>query len=120
MKNKIKVYFGFMFILVACQKESDPIDPSEIQKMQLRSNQEIEQVDVQINNFLDQLDNPKTPLDVKKQILCIDYPNFYILKYIPTLVEVAPSAYSSERLLQDLDLGLIYYKDKLKIRCEID
>ena len=120
MKNKIKFYLVFIFIFSGCQKESDPIDLSETQKIQLRSNQEIEQVDIQINTFLDQLDNPKTPLGVKKQILCIDYPNFYILKYIPTLVEVDPNVYSSEKLLRDLNLALDYYKDKLKIQCELD
>ena len=120
MKNKIKFYFIFILAIPGCQKKSDPVDLSDTQKIQLKSSQDIEEVDIQINKYLDQLDNPKTQLHIKKQILCIDYPNLYIQKYVPTILEAAPNDFTSEKLLRDLDLALDYYMDKLHIHCEMD
>ena len=59
MKNKIKLYLIFILAIPGCQKKSDPVDLSDTQKIQLKSSQDIEEVDIQINKYLDQLDNPK-------------------------------------------------------------
>lgn len=93
------------FSITGCNRQSE----------QTISNFEVS--DEKISKYLDQLDNPNTPIEQKKKILCTDYPLEYKENYVPNLLKMSPNDYTKEKLLNDLDIALNYYKDKENIRC---
>ena len=103
-------------IIVGCQKQPDPAAAEP--KQDTASIKQFDEADIKIGKFLDQLDNPNTSLEVRKQILCVDYPNVYIQQYAPALLKLSPNDYTPDKLDHDLAIALDYYKDKFNIRCE--
>ena len=103
-------------IISGCQKQPDPAAAEP--KQDTATIKQFDEADTKIGKFLDQLDNPNTSLEVRKQILCVDYPNVYIQQYAPALLKLSPNDYTPDKLDRDLAIALDYYKDKFNIRCE--
>lgn len=103
--------------LASCQKQPEAANTTETKQVQSALIKQFEESDIKIGKFLDQLDSPNTPLKVKKQILCIDYPNVYIKEYSPAFLNLSANDYSKELLDRDLEIALDYYKDKFDISC---
>lgn len=103
-------------IIAGCQKQPDPAAAEP--KQDTATIKQFDEADTKIGKFLDQLDNPNTTLEVRKQILCVDYPNVYIQQYAPALLKLSPNDYTPDKLDHDLAIALDYYKDKFNIRCE--
>ena len=78
---------------------------------------QFEKLDTIINGYLDKLDDPKTTMTERKQILCIDYPNVYNKEYAPLLRKHFPNEFTQAKLDKDLKIALDYYKDKDNIQC---
>jgi hypothetical protein len=76
-----------------------------------------EKLDAIIDGYLDKLDNPQTPIAERKQILCVEYPNFYNKEYAPLLLKDFPQDYTQVKLDRDLKSALDYYKGKDNIQC---
>lgn len=104
-------------VITGCQKQLEPANAIETKQEQSITNKQFEEADLRISKFLDQLDNPTTSLEVKKQILCVDYPNVYIQQYSPALLKLSPNDYTLDKLDQDLEIALNYYKHEYKIHC---
>ena len=116
--NRIILASVFLAVsITACQKQPEPTDPAEL-KQDPTTIKQFEEADAKIGKFLDQLDNPKTSLEVRKQILCVDYPNIYIQQYAPALLKLSPNDYTPDKLDNDLAIALDYYKDKFNIQCQ--
>lgn len=77
---------------------------------------QFEVADQKIGFFLNKLDNPKTPLRERKQILCKDYPEMYAKKYVPALLKRSQQ-YNREELELDLKKVLDFYKVRDGIKC---
>ena len=77
---------------------------------------QFEVADQKIGFFLDKLDNPKTPLEERKQIICKDYPDVYTKEYAPALLNSSPK-YTKDELEGDLNKVLNFYKARDKIKC---
>ncbi|ENU18676.1 hypothetical protein F994_02803 [Acinetobacter bohemicus ANC 3994] len=103
-------------IIAGCQKQPDSVAAEP--KQDTATIKQFDEADTKIGKFLDQLDNPNTSLEVRKQILCVDYPNVYIQQYAPALLKLSPNDYTPDKLDHDLAIALDYYKDKFNIRCE--
>ncbi|MCG9251451.1 hypothetical protein MHJ28_16340, partial [Acinetobacter baumannii] len=71
MKLKILTMMLCVALLSACTKQAESEAPQIDYKAQF------EESDRKIGEFLDQLDNPNTPQEVKVKILCHDYPDVY-------------------------------------------
>ncbi|MGQ9372712.1 hypothetical protein ACUM6W_02510 [Acinetobacter tandoii] len=78
---------------------------------------QFEKLDTIINGYLDKLDDPKTTMTERKQILCIDYPNVYNKEYAPLLLKHFPNEFTQAKLDHDLKIALDYYKGKDNIQC---
>lgn len=76
-----------------------------------------DKLDTIINGYLDKLDDPKTTMTERKQILCIDYPNVYNKEYAPLLRKHFPNEFTQAKLDKDLEIALDYYKGKDNIQC---
>lgn len=99
-------------LLSACTKQADSEAPQVDYKAQF------EESDQKISEYLDQLDNLKTPQEVKVKILCHDYPDLYKKKYMPALMKISSKPYTEEKLLSDLKSATDYYKGSLGIKCD--
>ncbi|MDC4255339.1 hypothetical protein NQ622_15410 [Acinetobacter baumannii] len=111
MKLKFLTMMLCVALLSACTKQAESEAPQIDYKAQF------EESDRNIDEFLDQLDNPNTPQEVKVKILCHDYPDVYKKQYMPALIEVSPKPYTEEKLLSDLKSATDYYKGTLGIKC---
>ncbi len=111
MKLKILTMMLCVALLSACTKQAESEAPQIDYKAQF------EESDRKIGEFLDQLDNPNTPQEVKVKILCHDYPDVYKKQYMPALIKVSPKPYTEEKLLSDLKSATDYYKGTLGIKC---
>ncbi|EHU1602030.1 hypothetical protein ACIN5162_2306 [Acinetobacter baumannii OIFC0162] len=111
MKLKFLTIMLCVALLSACTKQAESEAPQIDYKAQF------EESDRKIGEFLDQLDNPNTPQEVKVKILCYDYPEVYKKQYMPALIEVSPKPYTEEKLLSDLKSATDYYKGTLGIKC---
>ena len=111
---KIKIYLTLMLlsVLSGCSKQESapPATDSD-------TSAQFEKLDAVIDGYLDKLDNHKTPMAERKQILCVDYPNVYNKEYAPLLLKNFPQDYTQAKLDQDLKLALDYYKGKDNIQC---
>lgn len=112
MKLKIlTLTLSTLTLLSGCTKQAEPEAAEVDYKAQF------EESDRKIGEFLDQLDNPNTPQDIKVKILCHDYPEVYKTQYMPALIKISPKPYTEEKLLSDLKSATDYYKDAFGIRC---
>ena len=116
MKRIILTSIFLAVTLTGCNKQADPAAAEPNQDT--ATIKQFDEADTKIGKFLDQLDNPNTSLEVRKQILCVDYPNVYIQQYAPALLKLSPNDYTPDKLDHDLAIALDYYKDKFNIRCE--
>lgn len=112
MKIKILSTLVLFAILGGCSKQesSPPVTDSD-------TSAQFEKLDAVIDGYLDKLDNPKTSMAERKQILCVDYPNVYNKEYAPLLLKNFPQDYTQAKLDQDLKSALDYYKGKNDIQC---
>lgn len=101
---------------MGCQKQSDGTETALPPGQKSADTIQFEVADQKIGFFLDKLDNPKTPLEERKQILCKDYPEVYAKEYVPPLLKRSPR-YTQEELEQDLQKVLDFYKERDQIRC---
>ncbi|MDM1769805.1 hypothetical protein [Acinetobacter sp. 226-4] len=116
-----KIVFIFMFVIVTlagCQKQFEEANAAENNQDLSTIINQFEEADAKINQFLDQLDDPNTPIEIKAKILCIDYPNVYNQQYAPALFKISPKKHPPDRLDRDLIISMDYYKNKLHIQCE--
>lgn len=116
MKTKLFTTLFFTIILIGCQKQSDESETTLPAGQKSADTIQFEVADQKIGFFLDKLDNPKTPLEERKQILCKDYPEVYAKEYVPTLLKHSPR-YSQEELEDDLKKVLDFYKVRDNIKC---
>ncbi len=115
-----KIILSLIFLtasITGCHKQPETADHVNLEQNSATIKQ-FEEADLKIGKFLDQLDNPSTSLEVKKQILCVDYPNLYIQQYVPALLKLSPNDYTPDKLDRDLAIALDYYKDKFNIQCQ--
>ena len=112
MKIKIHLTLALLAILSGCSKQESapPVTDTD-------TSARFEKLDAIINGYLDKLDDPKTALTERKQILCIDYPNVYNKEYAPLLLKHFPDEFTQAKLDKDLKLALDYYKGKDNIKC---
>lgn len=114
MKTKIFTALLITLSITGCQKEPEKATAS--QKTDPVAQAQFDKSDKKIAKYLDQLENPNTPQEVRKQILCVDYPAEYKNNYMPALMKLSHD-YIRIKLLADLDYTLNYYKKKDNIRC---
>jgi len=116
MKKLLFILLLISFAATGCTKQPDE------SKMALPAGQksadtiQFEVADQKIGFFLDKLDNPKTTLEERKQILCKDYPEVYAKEYVPALLKRSQQ-YSQEELEGDLKKVLDFYKVRDNIKC---
>ena len=114
MKTKIFITTLFLISLTGCEKSkpttSEPSSDTTITAQFEQSNDKIHQ-------FIDQLDDPDTPQDVRIQILYKDYSTEYKTNYMPSLMKLSSAEYTEGKLINDLDIALGYYKKKDNIQC---
>lgn len=115
MKIKLLAITLFVITLTGCDKQAEP--PTSKQSENPTITAQFEQSDEKISKFLDQLDDPNTSQEVRKQILCRDYPKEYKENYMPALMELSPGEYTEGKLIKDLDIALDYYKKKDNVQC---
>lgn len=116
MRTRILTALVFTIAITGCQKQPEESAASKAAD-DTSAKAQFEQSDSRIEQFLNQLDNPDTTQDVRKQILCVDYPSEYKKNYIPALLKLSPKNYTEAMLLSDLEKALDYYKDKANIQC---
>ncbi|CAD9194543.1 hypothetical protein [Acinetobacter bohemicus] len=112
MKIKFLTTAIFLIILTGCDKPSKLTESSSP-----TITAQFEQSDEKIGKYLDQLDDPNTPIEVRKKILCKDYPAEYKENYMPALLKLSPTEYSEAKLLKELKIALDYYKNSYEIKC---
>lgn len=103
--------------ITGCQKEPDQAAAATTAPQDSIVSAQFEAADEKIGHFLDQLDNTNTPLDIRRQIICKDYPSVYNTEYVPALLQLSADR-SPAQLKQDLKQALDFYKDKYKIICD--
>src|SRR5690606_15516745 len=114
MKKILASLLCTTFVLTSgCKKQPEA---SLTNKSDAELSQEFEAADEKISQYLDQLDDPDTPLERRKQILCNEWPEVYEQQYSPALIKLAPE-YTPEKLKQDFELAANYYKERDKISC---
>lgn len=105
-----KIILTVLFLNIAisgCQKEPDPSVASTTAQQDSILSAQFQVADEKVSHFLDQLDSTDTSLDVRKQIICKDYPNVYNSEYVPALLKVSTDR-SPEQLKQDYLQALIF------------
>lgn len=99
-----------------CQKQPEESDTTIPPGKDSADVLQFEVADQKIGQFLEQLDDPETPLELRKQILCKDYPEVYAKEYVPALLKRSQQ-YSQEELELDLKKVLDFYKVRNDIKC---
>ena len=115
MKIRILATTLLLITLTGCDKQPEQasLEPSTNPTLIAQ----FEQSNAKLHQFLDQLDDPNTPQDVRIQILCKDYPTEYRTNYMQSLMKLSPGEYTESGLINDLDIALDYYKKKDNIQC---
>ena len=108
--KKLTISLLFLLVLTACQKEQP--EP----KADPQVTQQFNQADETLDNYLNVLDDPKTPKDQSTKIICEDYPKTYKADYAPALLKLAPT-YTEHGLQKEMNTTLNYYKQKLGVDC---
>ncbi|WP_180095558.1 hypothetical protein [Acinetobacter sp. YH12205] len=101
-------------IITGCQKQPAALPEHE----RTAITKQFEESDEKINGYFDLLENPSTSQEVRKQILCKDWPDIYYKQYVPALKQLSPE-YTDEELSQALDRAVDYYKEKYVIDCNL-
>lgn len=101
-------------IVTGCQKQPAALPEEE----RAAITKQFEESDEKINGYFDLLENPSTSQEVRKQILCKDWPDIYYKQYVPALKQLSPE-YTDEELSQALDRAVDYYKEKYVINCNL-
>ncbi len=121
LKIKIVLVICLTLGLAACQKPNEEISSAEAATTQDNTSSSAQiaftQSDEKIGHYLDQLDAPNISIDDKTKILCQDYPNEYKKHYMPAMLQLASQDYTQEKMLNDLQISIDYYREKLNIRC---
>ena len=91
MKIRILTTTLFLIILTGCDKQPEQAASEQSDNPTITA--QFEQSDEKIGKYLDQLDDPNTPQDVRIQILCKDYPTEYKKNYMPALLKLSPTEY---------------------------
>lgn len=117
MKTKVLTTLLLILVITGCQKEPAQATTSNTAQEHSIVSAQFEAADEKIGHFLDQLDSTDTPLEVRKQIICKEYPSVYNSEYVPALLQLSTDR-SPEELKQDLKQALDFYKDKYKIKCD--
>lgn len=112
MRSKLLFTLVTLIVFTGCSKQE-----SDTPSTDKTTSAQFDKLDTIINGYLDKIDNTKTPMAERKQILCIDYPNVYNKEYAPLLLKHFPKDYTQTKLDQDLKLALDYYKGKDNIQC---
>lgn len=103
-------------VLTGCQKQPEESDTTIPSGKDSADVIKFEIADQKIGHFLEQLDDPKTPLELRKQLICKDYPAVYHNEYVPALIKLSPE-YTPEELKSDLNKVLKFYKEKDDVHC---
>ena len=118
LKNQIFSVLCLTLGLAACQKPTEEVSAAEATSTQTDATQAaFAQSDEKIGHFLDQLDAANTSTQEKTQILCQDYPQEYKNHYMPAMLKLAAQDYTQEKMLNDLQISIDYYSEKLNITC---
>ena len=121
LKNQIFSVLCLTLGLAACQKPTEEVSAAEATSTQTDAIQTTQaaftQSDEKIGHFLDQLDATNTSIKEKTQILCQDYPQEYKNHYMPAMLKLAAQDYTQEKMLNDLQISIDYYSEKLNITC---
>ena len=112
MKNSMLFTFIALMMFTGCSRQDLPLSTTD-----KATSAQFDKLDTIINGYLDKLDDPKTTMTERKQILCIDYPNVYNKEYAPLLRKHFPNEFTQAKLDKDLKIALDYYKDKDNIQC---
>jgi hypothetical protein len=99
-----------------CQKQPEKSDTTIPSGKDSADIIKFEIANQKIGHFLEQLDDPETPLELRQQLICKDYPAVYYNEYVPALIELSPE-YTSEELRSDLNKVLKFYKEKDDVQC---
>ncbi|WP_347460654.1 hypothetical protein ABEF79_08760 [Acinetobacter sp. ANC 7454] len=102
--------------ITGCQKQPEESDTTIPPGKEPTDVIQFDIADQKIGQFLDQLDNPNTPMDKRKQIICKDYPATYYDEYVPALMKLSPEN-TQDQLKEDLEKVISYYKEKDQISC---
>lgn len=116
MKIKILSTLLLSLAISGCQKKPEEVTASQPKEADTFAQAQFEKSDKKIAKYLEQLEDPKTPQEVRKQILCKDYPTEYKENYMPALMRLSPN-YTRIKLQSDLNYTLDYYKDGFEIKC---
>lgn len=118
MKTKILITTLFLILFTGCDNQLKMNEePNSEEADSSIANVKFEKSDKRINEYLDQLDDANTTQKARIQILCEDYPAEYKNNYMSALIKLKPDDYTEEKLLNDLNLALDYYKKKDNIQC---
>jgi len=99
-----------------CQKQPEESDTTIPSGKDSADVIKFEIANQKIGHFLEQLDDPETPLELRKQLICNNYPAVYHKEYVPALIELSPE-YTPEELKSDLNKVLKFYKEKDDVQC---
>jgi len=110
MKRKILPILLVPFLYTSCYRTSPEDDPKSIVT-------NIEKSKNILALHVEQLDSSLTSLEIKKRIICKDYPDEYKLRYIPNMMKLNSIKHIESNLLKEMDEILDYYKQREQIQC---
>lgn len=116
MKHITLITLLLSLALTSCQKQPEESDTTIPSGKDSADVIKFEIADQKIGHFLEQLDDPTTPLELRKQLICKDYPAVYHNEYVPALIKLSPE-YTPEELKSDLNKVLKFYKEKDDVHC---
>jgi len=102
MKNSMLFTFIALMMFTGCSRQDLPLSTTD-----KATSAQFDKLDTIINGYLDKLDDPKTTMTERKQILC----------YAPLLRKHFPNEFTQAKLDKDLKIALDYYKGKDNIQC---
>ncbi|MFK7275251.1 hypothetical protein [Acinetobacter baumannii] len=112
MRNSILyscLLISLSFVGCTKQAETKPL-PHSVEEQFINASQ-------QIDTMLDALENREVALNVKRGILCKDYPEVYKKQYMPALLMLSPKIYTKETLLRDYEAVISFYKKTFVVNC---
>lgn len=90
MKTQLFTALIFSITLIGCQKKPDESKSAISSDQKSADTIQFEVADQKIGYFLNKVDNPRTSLEERKQIICKDYPDVYAKEYSPALLKSSP------------------------------
>lgn len=116
MKRIALIALLITYAFTGCQKQPEESDTTIPSGKDSADVIKFEIANQKIGHFLEQLDDPETPLELRKKLICKNYPAVYYKEYVPALIELSPE-YTSEELKSDLNKVLKFYKEKNNVQC---